>query len=102
MLEVLHVLTEVAREPVLHTVNKFNPADVSPPSSVFFISHSAPCLLIVLFLPKSSSATACASLMRASASTFASNPDFTPSSTRRVSLRVAAPRFTAVGLAVKR
>ena len=95
-------LAEVASDPVLHTVNKFKKLASSPLAFVTSASHSAPCLPISLFRPTSSSATACPSRTSSSAISRALFLSVTLSSRTRLSLRVAAPRLTAVGRAVKR
>ena len=95
-------IPEVAKDPVLHTVKTFNPVPSSPLPTVSFTSHSPPHLDISLFLPISSSATSRPSVISNCAISSGDLPSLTPVLSTSVSRRVAAPRLTAVGLAVKR
>lgn len=90
----------VASDPVLHTVNKFNPS-LTPDS---FTSHSPPSLAISLFLPTSSSATFLPSSISSCAISRGDLfwEDVRDAFNKPVSRRVAAPRLTAVGRAVNR
>lgn len=95
--------TDVANDPVLHTVSTFS-ALTLPPNFSFTCSsnHSAPNLDISLFRPTSSSAIFFASATRSCAIQRASRPASIDVWRVVLRRRVAAPRFTAVGLAVKR
>ena len=93
-------LTEVAREPVLQTVRTFKLWPDPPFLLVSSISQSPPHFAICLFLVTSSAAISSPSAIKSLVTTLG---DFTSSievCNVRVSRRVAAPKFTAVGRAV--
>ena len=91
------VHTEVARDPVLHTVMTLRPSPVPPAFLTRSTSQSPPHFAMALFLDTSSSSIALPSATRSVAIDRASFPAVMPSLSTLVSLRVAAPRFTAVG-----
>ena len=97
-------LTDVASEPVLQTVNTFRPSPSPPhPPSTTPANQSPPHLAIALFRPTSSAATRRPSATNASAIARASCvPACRADWSVRARRRVAAPRLTAVGRAVKR
>lgn len=94
--------TEVASDPVLQTVSTFNPSPDSPPALICSISHSPPCFAISLLRPTSSSAILWPSATSSRAIILASLPSLVEVSRTFLRRRVAAPRLTAVGLAVYR
>ena len=96
------IRTEVASEPVLHTVRTFKSFPSPPLPMTRLISQSPPHFDIALFLPTSSFAMAFPSAINSFAVSLTSFPaaiDSLRTFSRRL---VAAPRLTAVGLAVKR
>ena len=93
--------TEVASEPVLQTVMTLSLSPLPPRLLTCSTSQSPPHLDINLFRPTSSASISFASAMRSSAIARGSFPAPLDASSFFASRRVAAPRLTAVGRAVK-
>lgn len=93
-------LTEVASDPVLHTVRTFMFLTGFPINSLCWSSHSAPHRDIALFRPTSSSEISSPSAISSATMTETSFPMSIPVLSVFWSLRVAALKLTAVGRAV--
>lgn len=87
---------------MLQTVITFRSAPLPPWLLTCSTSHSPPHFDISLFLPTSSASICFASAMSSCAIVWVSLPASISTRSFLDSLRVAAPRFTAVGRAVKR
>jgi hypothetical protein len=95
-------LTDVANEPVLQTVNTFRPSPDPPLLITSSTNQSPPHLAIALLRPRSSAATCLPSSIKSSAIARACFPSLRDDWSVRARRRVAAPRLTAVGRAMKR
>lgn len=98
----IYLRTDVANEPVLHTVNTLSSFPLPPLCLICSMSQSPPHFDISLFRPTSSSAINVPSATRSRAMDRASFPASSDACSVFVKRRVAAPRLTAVGRAVKR
>lgn len=96
------VLTDVANEPVLQTVNTLRPSPEPPSHFTRSTNQSPPHLAIALLRPTSSAATCLPSSTKSSAIARASFPALKDDWSVRERRRVAAPRLTAVGRAVNK
>ena len=94
--------TEVANEPVLQTVKTLRPSPEAPLDFTKSTNQSPPHLAMALLRPTSSAAICLPSCIRSSAIWRASFPASKDDWRVRSRRRVAAPRLTAVGRAVKR
>jgi hypothetical protein len=96
------IVTDVANEPVLQTVNTFRPSPDPPLPFTSSANQSPPHFAIALLRPTSSAAICLPSSIKSSAIARASFSSLRDDWRVRARRRVAAPRLTAVGRAVNR